>query len=329
LITLGTGIDLIPVMVFERYEGDDMMRLSIYSTGLFSILFPISFIVLLSAKRIKLNIKYRKLLYAAGILMVVTLLITLSRRYFISIPGTLIVIVLISSYIFRRSRAFALAKILVPLGLILIIINLTLPKYVDYIYSISQDTFLLLTEGKDTRGEKEYRVSGTDDLEITKNYIKNNFLLGTGYTYLYWKGEYEYASCSRGVVYAVAMDAANEVPIYYIFFGYGLVGFIIMVFLYSYLIKLFLRLFSLIRKRIGFLMGYPYEVLFTIYILYTLAEKFTFSFYGLGKDFTSPINGIFIGIGFALYKKLKSISADADVISETSVISEEYSTSEN
>jgi hypothetical protein len=48
------------------------------------------------------------------------------------------------------------------------------------------------------------------------------------------------------VIYAMAMDA-GEVPIYYIF-RLRLVGFIIMVFLYSYLIRLFLRLYSFLRK---------------------------------------------------------------------------------
>lgn len=309
LITLITGLKIIPIFSLQRYAESEMMRISIYSWGLFHILFPISFILYLFSRRIKLNIKYKKLAYIAGILMVIALLITLTRRYFISIPGTILIIILLNSYIFRKSKALALAKILIPLGAVLVIINLTLPKYIDYIADISQDTFQLLTEGSDTRGEGEYRVSGTGDLEISKKYISDNFIFGTGYTYLYW-GESDIARSSRGMIYASAMDAAQEVPVYYIFFGYGLAGFIIMLFLYSFLIRLFLRLYSLTKKKINLLTGYPYEILFTILILYMIADKFTFSLYGLGNDFTTPSSGIFIGIGFALLRKLEIITSD-------------------
>jgi O-antigen ligase len=81
----------------------------------------------------------------AGILMVFTILITLSRANFISTPGTILIIIILNSYIFRKSKVFALTKILIPLAISLLIINFTLPKYVDYIVNISEDTFLLLT----------------------------------------------------------------------------------------------------------------------------------------------------------------------------------------
>jgi hypothetical protein len=313
LVSLVTGLEFIPIILMERYEGSEMIRIFMYSWGLFIILFPVSFILFLFPRSIKLNIKYRKLAYAAGMLMVLTLLVALSRRNFISIPGTLLIIILLNSYIFRRSKAFALAKILVPLGAVLIIMSFTLPKYVDYVVDISQDTFQLLTKGSDTRGEGEYRVSGTGDLEITKKYIADNFLFGTGYNYLHW-GDLGVATSSRGPVYAAAMDAAGEVPIYYIFFGYGLTGFFIMIFLYSFLIRLFQRLFSLTKNNINILTERPYEVLFIFYILYWISEKFTFSFWGLGTDFNSPESGIFIGIGFALLQKLKIAASNNNAL---------------
>jgi hypothetical protein len=312
LISLVTGLKIIPIEVFERYEGSEMMRITIFSWGLIQILFPLSFILFLLSRKIKFNIKYRKLVYIAGMLMVVTLLITLTRRNFITIPGTILIIILLNSFIFRKSKIFAFAKILIPMSIIVLIIYLTLPKYVDYIVNISKDTFQLLTKGSDTRGENEYRVSGTGDLLITKKYIANNFLLGTGYNYLHWGGELEIAISSRGSEFASAADAAQEVPIYNIFFSYGLVGFIIMIFLYSFLIKLFLRLYSLVKKQINLLIAYPYELLFAIFILYMIVDKFTFSLYSLGSDFTTPYYGIFIGIGFALLQKLKIITSNIE-----------------
>jgi hypothetical protein len=312
LVSLITGLKIIPIDIFERYSGSEMMRITILSWGLFQILFPLSFIVYLFARKIKINIKYRKLLYIAGMLMVVTLLITLTRRNFISVPGIVLIIILLNSYIFRKSKIFAIAKVLVPVSLILLIVYFTLPKYVNYIVNISQDTYELLTKGSDTSGEREYRVSGTGDLLLTKKYISNNFILGTGYSYLYW-GESEVATSPRGSEYALASDAAREVPIYNIFFSYGLTGFIIMVFLYAFLIRLFLRLYSLLKKQIKYLIVYPYELLFAIFILYMIVDKFTFSLYTMGSDFTSTYYGIFIGIGFALLRKLKIITSNIEI----------------
>jgi len=197
------------------------------------------------------------------------------------------------------------------MSVVLLIIYLTLPKYVDYIANISQDTFQLISKGT-ANGEKEYRITGTGDLLITKKYIADNLILGTGYNYLHWGGEEEIALSSRGSEFALASDAAKEVPIYNIFFSFGLAGFIIMLFLYSYLIKLFLRLYLLLKKNINILIEYPYDLLFSIFILYMIVDKFTFSLYSLGNDFTTPYYGIFIGIGFALLHKLKIITSNIE-----------------
>jgi hypothetical protein len=313
LVSLVTHIDIVPISLEERYEGSEMMRIGLYSWGLYSMLFPIAFIIFLFSRKIKLNINYKRIAYITGMLMAVTLLVALSRRNFISIPGTLLIIIVINSYIFRKSTAFALAKISIPLGIVLMIISLALPKYIDYIAEITQDTFQLVTGGTDTRGEKDYRVSGTDDLEITKKYINDNLLFGTGYSWLHWEGHT--AVSSRGSIYSAAMDAAGEVPVYYIFFGFGLTGFIIMVFLYSFLIRLFFRLYSLTKRKLNLLTDYPYEILFILFILYLIANKFTFSLYTLGGDFTSPNAAIFVAVGFALLQKLKIIASSAVIYS--------------
>ena len=324
LVSLVTHLQLIPIFFLERYEGSGIMRISMYSWGLFDILFPLSLILFLFPRKLKLNIKFKKIAYIAGMLMLLTMLVALSRRNFISIPGSVLIIVLLNSFIFRRNKALAMAKVLIPMGVTLIIINFTLPKYIDYISEISQDAFGLLMKGKDTRGEGEYRVSGTGDLEISKRYIADNFILGTGYTYIHW-GSSGSAITSRGPVYAAAMDAAGEVPVYYIFFGYGFAGFIIMVFLYIFIIRLFLKLYSLARRKISALTEYPYEVLFVFYILYLIANRFTYDAYSLGIDFTAPIYGIYIGIEFALLRKFKIIASNAETSSsESKEINQQY-----
>jgi O-antigen/teichoic acid export membrane protein len=47
LITLVTGMEIVPLVFLERYEGSDIIRIGIYSWGLLSVLFPLAFILFL------------------------------------------------------------------------------------------------------------------------------------------------------------------------------------------------------------------------------------------------------------------------------------------
>ena len=96
-----------------------------------------------------------------------------------------------------------------------------------------------MTTGMDSRGMTDQRVSGSNDYEIVKEYIRNNLFLGNGYTYLFWKDGR--ATSARGEEYSVVRDAAGEVPIYFLFFDYGIVGAILMLPLYFMMVKFFLK----------------------------------------------------------------------------------------
>ena len=54
------------------------------------------------------------------------------------------------------------------------VLYFTLPDYAEYIKKTGEDTFLILTTGENIHGQREDRVTGTGDLEIAKEYIKNN-----------------------------------------------------------------------------------------------------------------------------------------------------------
>ena len=51
----------------------------------------------------------------------------------------------------------------------------------------------------------------------------------------------------EGSDYSLAADAAGEVPIYYLLFGFGITGAILMVPLYFFMAKLFFKLIRLLR----------------------------------------------------------------------------------
>ena len=143
----------------------------------------------------------------------------------------------------------------------------------------AENTFLLITTGVDSEGNSEYRVSGKGDLEITKEYIRNNLLFGTGYTYLYWGPGYAYSL--RGPTYSRAADAAGEVPIYYLLFGFGIIGAVLMLPLYFLIGRLFFKISKLLRVMLNNYLNDPMTIIFSTYILLSIATMFTINFYNL------------------------------------------------
>jgi len=304
LITLLTGVELIYVWEFQR-EGTGMTRISMLSYGLFDMLFPISLIVYIVSKKINLNIKYRYWLYYAGVIFLITQIITLTRRTQIDILGTVIITVIIIAYLFRTGKLSSLLKLLLPAVLVILVLYFTFPNYIGYMAKTAENTFLLITTGQDSEGRKEYRVSGNQNLELAKDYIKNNLLIGTGYTYLYWGPGYAYSL--RGREYSLAADAAGEVPIYYSLFGFGILGVILMLPLYFLIGMLFFKLIKLLKMTLANYLQDPMVIIFIIYILLTFAIIFTINFYNLSSHFTGArlsYTAIFIGLGFALYRKI-------------------------
>ena len=308
LITLLTGFELIPISTAERGE-TGMTRIDMLSYGLFGSTFSIALITYILSRKIKLNLKYKTLLYYAGTVMIITLLITLTRRIQISILGQVIILISIISYLFRTEKLIEMFKLIIPTALIILVLYFTFPKYIDFITKTAENTFLLIMTGKDSEGEGEYRLSGTGDLELTKEYIRNNLLFGTGYTYLYWGPGY--ASSPRGATFSRAADAAGEVPMYYLLFGYGIIGAILILPLYFMMASLFFKMIKRLKLTLIYYLPDPFTLIFSIYILLIIATKFTINFYNLSLDFTH-INmcytGVFMGLGLALNKKIETNS---------------------
>ena len=306
LFTVVTGYEILPVVRLERYHGSGIMRIAMYSYGIFDMLFPISLITLLISGRLNINIKYKRWLYYAGLLMLIITLITLTRREIVRMAFLLIIIPLMLNYIYHIGNIKATLKYIIPSIILILLISITMPKYLGYVANISKDTYSLITTGQDSRGKGDYRISGTGDLAEVKEDIKNNLLLGTGYSSLYW-GEKGYASSTRGDEYARKADAAGEVPIYYVFFGFGLVGALIICYLYYLLLKNALIIMKSLKRNTHVLLKNPIDLIFSLYILVWTIYKFTIGAYAIGTDFRggSIANvGIIVGVGYALIFKM-------------------------
>jgi len=306
-IALLTGINLTPVNEMERYRGSGMMRISMGGYGIFSLLFPISTITYILSRKQKFRLKYKKYLYYGGMLMAVTLLITLSRRVYVDIVGTVIIAILIVSYLFRTSTISKLMKFTIPSLLLSMMLAFTMPQYTTYIPMISQDIYLLITTGENMQGIGDYRVSGTGDLLAVKDSIRDNLWLGNGYTYLYW-GDSPIATSSRGPYHARMADAAGEVPIYSMFFNFGLIGAVLILSLYYQMGRLIFKITKFLKRNISKYQEKPLILIISIYVILEILSKLTFKIMFISGDFGKygfPSSAVMLGIGFGLYARFQ------------------------
>jgi hypothetical protein len=313
-ISLITGLNILPVNKIERYAGSGIMRISMGGYGLFDLLFPLAIIINFISRRIAYKIRFKKWLFYAGIFMATTLMLTLTRRTLLSIPATILIIIFIVSYLYRSNKLGILLKITVPSIIIMIILSFTFQKYIGYIATVTRDTFQLIITGKDTRDVSDYRVSGTGDLMDVKDYIAKNLWIGSGWAFTDYD-EIGRNKSNRGSKFANMVDAATEVPIYYLFFGFGLFGAILILRLYYIIFLLMYRLFRILKIRIDYGYSDSLMIMFSIYILFTFFLKYSVNIYSLGIDFTGfglSLFSVSMGIGFALYYKLLQVPGITD-----------------
>jgi hypothetical protein len=291
--------------VWEFARGSEMMRISMLSYGVFYLLYPVAIVTFILSKKFHVKLKYKHWLYYSGIILITTLLITLTRRIQIDVIATTIILIFIISYLFRTGKLSEIFKLVIPVMVVYLVLFLIFPKYADYVGTTAEDTFLLMTTGKDSRGIGDERVSSTGGFEITEKYISENLIFGTGYTYLYWGPGY--ATSPRGDTFAIAADAAGEIPIYYLLFGFGVVGAILMAPLYYTMIILFFHLAKLLKLTLINYLQDPLTIIFSIYILLFITGTFTHKLYGLSSDFTGEklsFTAFIMGLGLALYRKI-------------------------
>lgn len=306
-ITLATGFELIPVINIERYRGTGITRLVMGGYGYFSILFPLALFSYLLSRKLRFRMIHRKWLYYAGIAMLMTLLVTLTRRVFLDIFFTLIIASLLLRYLYKLKFLTGMYKYIIPLFLVFFSIQFVLPRYTGFIRNIGLDVYSLITTQKDTRGVQDYRLSGINELELVRKEIFDNLILGTGYSRLYW-GDTGYATSSRGDKYALLADAASEVPIYYLFFGFGLIGAILILWIYYLVTKKSHELLKLIKTNRMLYLNDPVHLIFALYTILWIIGKVTHEAYTLSRDFRPSSFGGFMllcALVFVLAYKFK------------------------
>ncbi len=298
---------VIPSVTFIRYRGEGMLRIGMLSYGLFQAVLPILLALIILRKSFKTRIFLRRELFVAGILLVIVYLITLTRRTFINLGAEIIVVIWVSQII--SGARINLTKPILFILVILTALYLMFPAYIGYSKNIYQDTILLITTGKDSRGQSDYRISGEGDLAIVKDYIKEKPWFGQGFYWMSWDEKIRRANF--GDRFAKAWDAAQEVPIYYLFFSKGIVGFIIYTPVYILLLLSIKDLFRRVKRHYyQIARSNPYVVLFALTILSGFVLDFSVGIYALYGDIGTPNfmvkSGLLFGLNALIVKEYYS-----------------------
>lgn len=280
--TMVTGIELVPILKFTRFIEED--RVALISYGLSHWLLPFALISIFIRKKIPENYQ-RMLLLAAG-LMLITIVLTLTRREFIRILFMLMAVPFLTSYISGSSFAPGYKKMMKFMVLPIIILVLFFPVYIDLSIKTLENIlgFLNIVE---VDKSADYRVSGQGDLVFVKQIIADHPIMGIGYYPAPW-GEILEMKAS-GSTLALALDASSEVQIFGSTMRLGFVGLIIPALIHFAVIFLILRSLKVLKSGYGIIKSHPFELLLALTIIYFLITLFTTELFSLFVEFYHPV----------------------------------------
>lgn len=307
-MTLILGIDVIPVYTVTR-SGSEVgnERLYMPSYGYIVWYLFIGIIYYFAGNKFR-KIKKRKyyLLYYITITMSAAIFLTLTRRNILDIIFGFFIIMVYCSYLISKSYAGNMIKLSFFGFAIIIIYSIFFPNNYNDLKIVSGDTFSLLTKGETEKGESDYRVTGTGDLDIAKNIIANNLIFGTGYVPWIWADVVN--EKGQGNELAIAWDASAEVPIYGGIMRFGIIGVIIFTVFYWKLVKYIIRIAINLKRNMHKINDKHINYfLVLIFIIYSFISKFTYQLYSLYGEFYGYglLNlCILLGMFFGVVRKL-------------------------
>ncbi len=234
-IQLLAGIEIFPVMQFERYKGSGIMRYSLFSTGLADYTIPLALFVFL----LKIPYKYKKLLYIAASLVFVSIIISLTKSVYISLFAYIVTVFFLMyklfnfpiMSLFKRGAMFSTL-----LGLALL---LSFPQYIDYSARLGKDIYLFLIGEPYTSGITEARLDNQVPAHLS--IINQAPFFGAGavstrYSSLkYDESDYE----------------ISDLPITGHIAYFGIVGILIYLIFYIQIIRVMRRLYLFIKPKIS------------------------------------------------------------------------------
>jgi len=289
-ISLISGLKLIPIAMGDRYINSGIMRITLWSYGLFDWVLNLAFIVFL----LKIKVKNKKLLFYSGLLMAFTIVLTLTRRELLDRVFSLFIVLILVKYLLGSHRKIQIIKLFLPLAIVIGLLGITFPKYIGYVNNEYKSVESLTKTGKDMAGNEDYRFAGTGDVVLMKKLIRENLFFGVGFT----RYSLEDLSNLRDSNNPLAgLYAGGELPYLGSIGKMGIFGLLMFLPVYILILNMSLKLYRIIKNNdINiFIRNNYYELIFSVFALTFTINKFTFTLYNIFVE-TNNSSSFFIFI---------------------------------
>lgn len=269
IISIVTGLEILPILNFRR-NFSTLQRKFMVDYGLMPLLIQMGIAMLV----FKFGVKYKKHIIAGFVLLFLSYILSITRRY---IFGTFIILILgllLNSYILKKPL-FSLKGILRSILISVIIaygIFLSFPRYFDAGVMAFNETVHVFRYGETTTGKKDERL-GFNRVFIV-NLIKKHPFFGTGFDNRWRTAEGDkqgYEAADYPLLSAIAMS--------------GIFGILIFLPIYILLIKILYYDIKFLRKNSFNYLSFEQFILisFILFFIYDLMRYIDW-FYGIAKS---------------------------------------------
>ena len=258
LFSFITGFEILPIERVNRgFVNIDRNFLASY--GLMSLLIPMGAVLIV----FKSDLKLKKLIIIGFVLMLLTFILSLTRRQIIAPFIYLFISLLVFNYL-QRKELIPVRKIISILFFTILLgffISLILPKYAKASVAGIDQTIHIIQYGETTSGKKDTRMGLGKD--FMQNLIINNLWFGTGY-HKNWSGsegdKLGYEPSDYPFLSAIAMT--------------GLFGVLIFLPIYVIIIKSIIYDLGFLRRNsVNFQsLEFYFLIMFIIYFIYHLLQ---------------------------------------------------------
>lgn len=233
IISVFTPIELLPLVQFERGLGVEAMRISMMSYGFAFWFVPLVFLLIFLPN---MKVLSKKWIYYVGIVIILAVLLTLTRRSILGLFTLFVYAFLLSRYVLFESFSVSIKYIRPLLAMVVISgsIYLVSPDLRSALPAVIESTFTFFSESS---SNADGRL--TNDIPEHLERFRASPILGDGWDPKWYSND----TVAGGL-------SANDVPLTAALGMFGLLGVLVYSLIYIVVLKELLRSFKLLRYLI-------------------------------------------------------------------------------
>lgn len=265
IITLLTGLDLIPFAEIERSRGSGIMRIGLLSYGfadwLMVVMFAISFF--------NVKIPNRRIIYFVGLSVVFCIILALTRRSMLNV-----IFYVLTAYVLHQNMVNKpivnlnrFGKVIIGFCIILLVVFIFKPSYIAYTLDSFSDIISIIETGEDTKGEVDARLDSDIPQHLAR--FRSSPIFGTGWDENWYSNLTEEGGLS-----------ANDTPLTAALGMFGALGLLLFLPFYIKVYSILYKTYYIFKK--GYLNGFAHAngivFGFGLFILIIFITRYTLNF---------------------------------------------------